>query len=118
VGATGRPGDLSGRPQVLFVEEDLEQARRQLVLYGRDGLPVSSRDGQLRGWLNRADALPALATDRPSGSIVAAVTQGREIHALPPRPVRRVHLATRAAARRRPSPLPRAIGSQRAAFVA
>ena len=47
---------------MLFAEEDLEQARRQLVLYGRDGLPVLSRDGQLRGWLTRADVLKALAT--------------------------------------------------------
>ena len=56
------PITLSRRPQVLFAEEDLEQARRQLVLYGRDGLPVVSRDGQLRGWLTRADVLRALAT--------------------------------------------------------
>ena len=53
---------LARRPQVLFAEEDLEQARRQLVLYGRDGLPVLSREGQLRGWLTRADVLRALAT--------------------------------------------------------
>jgi CIC family chloride channel protein len=136
------PVTLSRRPQVLFAEEDLEQARRQLVLYGRDGLPVISRDGQLRGWLTRADVLRALATrlssseeeieegavaaefavdnpsaaarrpttplegyeilelrifadspargrrvsevDWPPGSIVVAVTQGREIHAARP----------------------------------
>jgi CIC family chloride channel protein len=56
------PVTLSRRPQVLFAEEDLEQARRQLVLYGRDGLPVLSHDGELRGWLTRADILKALAT--------------------------------------------------------
>jgi CIC family chloride channel protein len=56
------PVTLTRRPQVLFAEEDLEQARRQLVLYGRDGLPVLSRDGQLRGWLTRADVLRALAS--------------------------------------------------------
>ncbi len=61
------PVTLTRRPQMLFVEEDLEQARRQLVLYGRDGLPVVSRDGELRGWLTRADVLRALATElRPS----------------------------------------------------
>jgi hypothetical protein len=27
-------------PQVLFADENLEQALRQLVLYGHDGLPV------------------------------------------------------------------------------
>jgi CIC family chloride channel protein len=51
---------LSRRPQTLFAEEDLEQARRQLILYGRDGLPVVSRHGQLLGWLTRADVLRAL----------------------------------------------------------
>lgn len=56
------PVTLARQPQVLFAEEDLERARRQLVLYGRDGLPVLSRDGCLRGWLTRADVLEALAT--------------------------------------------------------
>jgi CIC family chloride channel protein len=49
------------RPQVLFAEEDLEQARRQLILHGQRGLPVLSRDGRLRGWLSPADVLRALA---------------------------------------------------------
>jgi CIC family chloride channel protein len=133
------PVTLRRRPQALFAEEDLEQARRQLVLYGRDGLPVISHDGHLRGWLTRADLLKALTTklgsaeeetaegaiaaefalenpsaaihkpstplhgyeilelrilpdsparghrvaeiEWPPGCIVAAVTQGREIHA-------------------------------------
>jgi CIC family chloride channel protein len=57
------PVTLTRRPQVLLADEDLEQARRQLVLYGRDGLPVLSHDGVLRGWLTRADLLQAL-TDR------------------------------------------------------
>jgi CIC family chloride channel protein len=136
------PVTLTQRPQMLFAEEDLEDARRQLVLYGRDGLPVISRDGELLGWLTRADVLRALATtlsssenkirdgaaaaefavtdpatairtpstplpgyeilelqippnspargrrvadiDWPTGSIVVAVTQGREIHAARP----------------------------------
>jgi chloride channel protein, CIC family len=56
------PVTLKRRPQALFAEEDLEDARRQLILYGRDGLPVLSRDGQVRGWLTRADVLRALAT--------------------------------------------------------
>ena len=33
------PVTLARQPQVLFADEDLERARRQLVLYGRDGLP-------------------------------------------------------------------------------
>ena len=56
------PVTVTRRPQALFAEEDLEDARRQLVLYGRDGLPVISRDGELLGWLTRADVLRALAT--------------------------------------------------------
>jgi CIC family chloride channel protein len=56
------PVTLARRPQVLFTEEDLEHARRQLILYGRDGLPVLSHDGELRGWLTRADVLRALTT--------------------------------------------------------
>jgi CIC family chloride channel protein len=136
------PVTLTREPQVLFADEDLEQARRQLVLYGRDGLPVLSHDGELRGWMTRADILRALATnlgsaeqeiergaaaaefavddptaaihtpstplhgfemlelrvlanspargrrvadvDWPAGSIVVAVTQGREVHAAQP----------------------------------
>ena len=61
------PVTLSRRPQVLFAEEDLEDARRQLILYGRDGLPVLSRDGRLAGWLTRADVLRALATNLSAG---------------------------------------------------
>jgi chloride channel protein, CIC family len=48
-------------PQALFVDEGLEQALRQLVLYGRDGLPVLSHDGQtLEGWITRNNVLRAL----------------------------------------------------------
>jgi chloride channel protein, CIC family len=57
------PVTLTRPLQVLLDDEDLEQARRQLVLYGPDGLPVLSHDGILRGWLTRADLLRAL-TDR------------------------------------------------------
>ena len=48
-------------PQVLFDDEDLEQALRQLVLYGHDGLPVLSHDEQtLEGWVTREDVMRAL----------------------------------------------------------
>ncbi|HTU87265.1 MAG TPA: chloride channel protein [Solirubrobacteraceae bacterium] len=48
------------QPQALFPDEDLEQALRQLVLFGRDGLPVISHDGQqLCGWITRQDVLRA-----------------------------------------------------------
>jgi CIC family chloride channel protein len=50
------------QPQVLFANEDLEQALRQLVLFGRDGLPVLSHDGErLLGWITRNNVLAALA---------------------------------------------------------
>jgi len=56
------------QPQALFPDEDLEQALRQLVLFGRDGLPVLSHDGrQLRGWITRRDLLQALG-DRVAAS--------------------------------------------------
>jgi chloride channel protein, CIC family len=49
------------QPQALFPDEDLEQALRQLVLFGHDGLPVLSHDGEhLRGWISRQDLLQAL----------------------------------------------------------
>ena len=48
-------------PQVLFGDEDLEQALRQLVLYGHDGLPVLSHDEHtLQGWVTREDVIRAL----------------------------------------------------------
>ena len=61
------PVTLARQPQVLFAEEDLERARRQLVLHGHDGLPVLSHDGVLRGWLTRADVLRALETTFSTG---------------------------------------------------
>ena len=61
------PVTLARQPQVLFADEDLERARRQLVLYGHDGLPVLTHDGVLRGWLTRADVLRALETTFSTG---------------------------------------------------
>ena len=61
------PVTLARQPQVLFADEDLERARRQLVLYGHDGLPVLTHDGVLRGWLTRADVLRALETTLSTG---------------------------------------------------
>ncbi len=57
-------GPVSDRrePQALFAEEDLEHALRQLVLFGRDGLPVLSHDGEtLGGWITSHDVLRVLA---------------------------------------------------------
>jgi CIC family chloride channel protein len=72
-GTQGRvPADLLDRlvgpiadareAQALFADETLEQALRQLVLYGHAGLPVLSHDGtHLRGWLTRRTVLRTLA---------------------------------------------------------
>jgi CIC family chloride channel protein len=50
------------QPQVLFPDETLDQALRQLVLYGRVGLPVVSVDGhQLLGWITQRSVLRALS---------------------------------------------------------
>ena len=55
------PVTADDQPQALFPDEDLEQALRQLVLFGREGLPVLSHDGQrLCGWITRQDLLRAL----------------------------------------------------------
>jgi len=55
-----------GPAQGLFSDEVLAQALRQIALYGRDGLPVLSPDGDhLEGWLTRQDMLNAVA-DRVS----------------------------------------------------
>ena len=56
------PGSDLGSPQVLFSNETLDQALRQLVLYGRVGLPVLSPDARhLEGWVTRGAVLSALA---------------------------------------------------------
>jgi CIC family chloride channel protein len=49
-------------PQVLFSNESVAQALRQLEVYGHDGLPVLSPDGQqILGWVTGADVLRAVA---------------------------------------------------------
>jgi len=49
-------------PQAVFAGESLAQALRQLLVYGRDGLPVLSADGrQVQGWLTNAGVLQAVA---------------------------------------------------------
>ena len=45
-------------PQALQADESLEQALRQLALFGRVGLPVLSSDREhLRGWITRRNVL-------------------------------------------------------------
>ncbi len=49
-------------PQAVFAAESLAQALRQLLVYGRDGLPVLSEDGRLvEGWITNNRVLQAVA---------------------------------------------------------
>jgi chloride channel protein, CIC family len=49
-------------PQALFAHESLAQSLRQLEVYGQDGLPVLSADGeQVDGWVTTSSVLRALA---------------------------------------------------------
>lgn len=49
-------------PQALFANDSLAQALRQLVLFGRDGLPVLATDGQhLQGWITNQNVLQSVA---------------------------------------------------------
>ena len=52
----------SREPQALQADESLEQALRQLALFGRVGLPVLSSDQEhLRGWITRRNVLRVVA---------------------------------------------------------
>jgi len=56
------PVTRTRQPQALFANDSLAQALRQLVLYGRDGLPVLATDGQhLQGWITNQNVLQAVA---------------------------------------------------------
>lgn len=49
-------------PQALFANDSLAQALRQLVLYGRDGLPVIDTEVRsVQGWLTNQNVLRALS---------------------------------------------------------
>ena len=96
--ATGSlPGAVTYRrdPQEVFATESLAQVLRQLRVYGRDGLPVISDDGEkVEGWITNA-------------SVLQAVT--REIGGSPARAARAATAATRsretAGPARAPTPL-------------
>jgi chloride channel protein, CIC family len=63
-------------PQALFAGESLAGALRQLVVYGRDGLPVLSPDGQqVAGWITNNRVLQAIA--RQIHASQAQTTQGQ-----------------------------------------
>ncbi|MGH3629983.1 MAG: chloride channel protein, partial [Sciscionella sp.] len=56
------PQSRTREPQALFHNESLAQALRQLMIYGRDGLPVLATDGRhLDGWITNQKVLRAVA---------------------------------------------------------
>jgi CIC family chloride channel protein len=58
------PGQVTHRrtPQAIFAAESLAQALRQLMIYGREGLPVLSADGQhVEGWVTNASVMRTIA---------------------------------------------------------
>lgn len=76
-GAMGRGQRSQPDPQALFLDETLEQALRQLLLYGRQGLPVLGEDGEsVVGWVSNQDLLRAFA--RRLGQSVRQATAGAE----------------------------------------
>jgi hypothetical protein len=64
VASVAGPVARQRHPQAVFAGEPLGQALRQLEVYGRDGLPVISSDGQrIEGWVTNASVLQALPQD-------------------------------------------------------
>jgi CIC family chloride channel protein len=55
------PVTRTREPQLLFGNDSLAQAVRQLARYGRDGLPVGSVDGRsVQGWLTNQSVMRAV----------------------------------------------------------
>jgi CIC family chloride channel protein len=71
-------------PQALFAGEPLAGALRQLLVYGRDGLPVLSADGrQVQGWVTNNRVLQAVARQVEASGADAARAQLAAEWALP-----------------------------------
>ena len=84
-------------PQILFATESLTQALRQLELYGRDGLPVISADGQhLQGWITSQNVLQAVARHMHAAPATTQALHAGSPAVAPPQ----------AAPRQPPDPLP------------
>ena len=82
------PGPVTQQrnPQMLFAGESLTQTLRQLELYGRDGLPVISADGQhLQGWITSQNMLQAVARHISAAQAGTAQPQPAAGPALPGR---------------------------------
>jgi CIC family chloride channel protein len=108
----GQPGEGDGKgpgpslpgpvtreydPQILFSNESVAQALRQLDVYGHDGLLVMSPDGQrIEGWATNASVLRAIAQQidasrqqAPEAQLTAesAVGDPESAHRDPPAPL-------------------------------
>jgi chloride channel protein, CIC family len=71
------PVTYQGEPQAVFASESLAQTLRQIEVYGRDGLPVLSADGQqVQGWITGASVLHTVA-DEIGGRPQTRVTTGK-----------------------------------------
>lgn len=79
------PVTYQGALQAIFAGESLPQVLRQLDLYGREGLPVLSGDGQhIKGWITRQSVLHAV--DREiSGSSARTLREPDAVS--PPAPI-------------------------------
>src|ERR1700751_4153467 len=91
--AAAGPGTYRHDPHALFASESLSQALRQLEVYGRDGLPVLSPDGNhVAGWVTGAGVLRALARqitgvqDEATRAQAAAATHHGDAQAVPANP--------------------------------
>ena len=70
--------------QAVFAGESLAQALRQLLVYGRDGLPVLSADGrQVQGWITNNRVLQAIARQIHTSQAQATQAQLAADWALP-----------------------------------
>jgi CIC family chloride channel protein len=81
-------------PQAIFANDSLAQALRQLIRYGRDGLPVLATDGRhVQGWLTNQNVLRSIA--RQLAAAEAEITAGQQAAEWPTRtPAPRVTTAT------------------------
>ena len=76
------PVTYQGDPQTVLASESLAQALRQVAVYGRDGLPVLSGDGQqVQGWITSASVLDTVAREiggLPPQAAAAGIRPGGE----------------------------------------
>jgi CBS domain-containing protein len=73
--AASDQAEVSSPVHALFDNETLEQALRQLVLYGHQGLPVLAEDGHtIVGWVTNRDVMRTIA--RRLGQNVLEVEEG------------------------------------------